>query len=39
VISGGAIRVDVRAIPTDEEVMVAKAVSRVLAQGSDQGTG
>jgi len=39
VISGGAGRVDVRVIPTDEEVMIAKTVSRVLAQGSDQGTG
>jgi len=38
-ISGGASRVDVRVIPTDEEVMIAKTVSRVLSQGSDQGTG
>ncbi|MEO8500887.1 MAG: acetate/propionate family kinase, partial [Vicinamibacteria bacterium] len=39
VISGEASRVDVRVIPTDEEVMIAKTVSRVLAQGSDKGTG
>ena len=39
VISGRASRVDVRVIPTDEEVMIAKTVSRVLAQGSDKGTG
>jgi len=30
VISGGASRVDVRVIPTDEEVMIAKAVSSLL---------
>lgn len=35
VISGGASRVDVRVIPTDEEVMIAKTVSRVLAQGTE----
>ena len=34
VISGGASRVDVRVIPTDEEMMIAKTVSRVLAQGT-----
>ncbi len=33
VISGGASRVDVRVIHTDEEVMIAKAVGRILAQG------
>ncbi|CAN5914299.1 acetate/propionate family kinase [soil metagenome] len=31
VISGGASRVDVRVIPTDEELMIAKCVIRVLA--------
>jgi len=34
VISGDASRVDVRVIPTDEELMIANTVSRVLAQGT-----
>ena len=37
VISAEASRVDVRVIPTDEEMMIAKTVRRVLAQGSDEG--
>ena len=37
VISAEASRVDVRVIPTDEEMMIAQTVRRVLAQGSDEG--
>ncbi len=35
VISREASRVDVRVIPTDEELMIANTVSRVLAQGTE----
>ncbi len=35
VISSEASRVDVRVIPTDEEVMIARTVSGVLAQGTE----